>query len=102
MTFFHLFKVKFIYDIFSVVVFFDGYIKNPFLCNYITKYDGRIFKGVYITISGLLAGAHLTGAGGVIDFFENTGKYDQYDGNNIHVSEYIKEFSGFDILAYIE
>jgi len=37
MTFFHLFKVKFIYDIFSVVVFFDGYIKNPFLCNYDTK-----------------------------------------------------------------
>lgn len=80
-----------------------SYLKfnKSILYKYIEKYDGKYHKGIYITASGILAGAHLTGAGGVIEFFEDIGKYKQYDGNNIHVSEYIKDFSGYDILALL-
>lgn len=67
---------------------------------YIEKYNGKYYNGIYITESGILAGAHLTGAGGVIEFFEKKGKYKVYDGNNVHISEYIEEFSGYN-LAYL-
>lgn len=71
------------------------------LNKYIQKFNGKTYKGIYITTSGILAGAHLTGAGGVMDFFEDSGRYKQYDGNSVHVSEYIAEFSGYDI-AFID
>lgn len=71
------------------------------LNDYIRRYDGKYFKGIHITASGILAGAHLTGAGGVIEFFEDNGKYNQVDGNNVHVKEYIEEFAGYNILASI-
>lgn len=81
-----------------------SYLKfnKKLLNDYINKYDGKYFKGVYITASGILAGAHLTGAGGVIDFFDDTNRYKQYDANKVHVSDYIKEFSGYDILSCLE
>jgi len=71
------------------------------LNGYIDKYDGEVYKGIYITASGILAGAHLTGPGGIISFFEESGKYSQIDGNGVHVSEYIEYFSGYDILMYL-
>jgi len=67
------------------------------LNKYIDEYNGKTFKGIYITTSGILAGAHLTGAGGVMEFFDNSGKYKQKDANDIHVSEYIAQFSGYDV-----
>lgn len=66
---------------------------------YINKYNGKYHKGVKITPSGLLAGAHLTGPGSIIEFFEDTGKYKTVDGNGVDVSEYIKEFANYDIMA---
>jgi hypothetical protein len=71
------------------------------LKKYIDTYDGKYHKGVYITASGLLAGAHLTGAGGVMEFFDDGDKYKEHDGNNIHVSEYIEEFSGYEIMCFL-
>jgi len=67
------------------------------LNKYIERYDGKTHKGIYVTTSGILAGAHLMGAGGVMDFFDDSGRYKQYDGNDVHVSEYIAQFSGYDI-----
>jgi len=64
------------------------------LSRYIKKYDGKKYRGVHITESGLLAGAHLVGAGGVIEFFDRQGKYNMCDANNVHVSTYIRDFSG--------
>ena len=40
------------------------------LRRYIRKYDGKVVHGVYVTESGILAAAHLGGAGSVINWFK--------------------------------
>ena len=69
------------------------YLKNLNL----TQYIGKTIKGVRITQSGLLAGAHLVGPGGVRDFLRSNGKNDVTDANGTPVSSYIKKFAGYDI-----
>lgn len=69
------------------------YLKNLNL----TQYVGKTIKGTYITQSGLLAGAHLVGPGGVRDFLRSNGKNDVTDANGTPVSSYIKKFAGYDI-----
>lgn len=69
------------------------YLKNLNL----TKYVGKTINGTYITQSGLLAGAHLVGPGGVRDFLSSNGKNDVKDANGTPVSSYIKKFAGYDI-----
>jgi len=49
------------------------------LQKYIDKYDGKVIHGVLVTESGLLAAAHLGGAGSVRKWFR-TGKI-RKDGN---------------------
>ncbi len=63
----------------------------------LTQYVGKTIKGIYITQSGLLAGAHLVGPGGVRDFLRSHGKNDVKDANGTPVSSYIKKFGGYDI-----
>lgn len=82
------------------MVLYLKYNRN-LLDKYIKKYDGKTFKGIKITTSGILAGAHLTGVGGVIEFFEDNKKYKDYDANGVKTSTYIKEFSGYNILDFI-
>ena len=55
----------------------------------------REIKGVRITKAGLLAGAHLGGAGGVKLFLTSNGEIDLSDGHT-RISDYIKEFSIYD------
>ena len=69
------------------------YLKNLNL----TQFVGKTIKGVRITQSGLLAGAHLVGPGGVRDFLRSNGKNDVTDANGTPVSSYIKKFAGYDI-----
>ncbi len=69
------------------------------LSKYIVEYAGTTHDSVYITASGILAGAHLMGPGGIIEFFDNDGKYSMVDGNNVHIKSYIEEFSGYEILS---
>jgi len=63
----------------------------------LTQYVGKTIKGIHITQSGLLAGAHLVGPGGVKDFLHSNGKNDVKDANGTPVSSYIKKFGGYDI-----
>jgi hypothetical protein len=58
---------------------------------------GKTINGVEITMSGLLAGAHLVGAGGLIEYIKSNGAEDVPDGNDVPISEYIKEFAGFSV-----
>jgi len=69
------------------------YLKNLSL----TKYVGKTINGIRITQSGLLAGAHLVGPGGVKDFLQSNGKIDVKDKNGTPVSSYIKKFAGYNI-----
>ena len=64
----------------------------------IHRYEGKIVNGVRITESGILAGAHLVGAGGVLAFF-NPEKYlhNTVDGNGVSVVYYMNKFANYDI-----
>lgn len=63
---------------------------------YYGKYIDKEIKGVKITKSGLLAGAHLAGAGGVKRFLKSDGRVDRRDANGTRVSDYIRAFGGYE------
>ena len=65
------------------------------LKKYIDKYDGKIVHGVLVTESGLLAAAHLGGAGSVKKWFR-TGKV-RKDGNGVKITTYMERFSGYEL-----
>jgi len=47
--------------------------------------------------SGIIAGAHLVGHGGVKTWLDSNGTTDVKDGNGVCVSEYMEQFAGYDI-----
>jgi hypothetical protein len=61
------------------------------------KYSGQIINGYKITNSGLLAGAHLKGAGSVIEYLKSGGKTVGKDAFGTSVESYIKKFGGYDV-----
>ena len=66
------------------------FLKNP------RRYKiGEVIKGVPITLSGLIAGAHLKGIGGINQFLE--GK-DNVDALGTKISEYIYKFGDYDLV----
>lgn len=71
------------------------------LRNEITKYEGKVIKGVEITESGLLAAAHLAGAGSVKAFLKSNGRNGFRDGFGTSLKSYIKRFGGYDTSAII-
>lgn len=62
----------------------------------IEKFDGKIINGVKITESGILAAAHLGGAGSVKKFFKSEGKRSIKDNYGTSLQSYMKKFGGFD------
>ncbi len=72
----------------------------PLLWRYLTNVDadlslGQNIAGIHITASGLIAGAHLLGAGKVADWLESNGTLDLSDAYGTSISEYIGTFSGY-------
>ena len=65
------------------------------LQKYIDKFDGKKVNGILITESGLLAAAHLGGAGSVRKWFRN-GKVKK-DGNGVKITTYMQRFSGYNL-----
>ena len=61
----------------------------------IKKYVGKTINGVYITESGLLAAAHLAGAGNVRRFFRKG--YEFRDGNGTKMTSYMVKFANYDL-----
>ena len=61
------------------------------------KYIGKIINGYTITPSGLLAGAHLKGAGSVIKYLKSQGQIIEKDGFGTSVETYIKKFADYDV-----
>ena len=59
----------------------------------IKKYDGKLVNGVLVTESGLLAAAHLVGAGTVRKWVRNGKKYT--DGNGVDLTSYLVTFNGY-------
>ncbi|WP_208022760.1 lysozyme family protein [Flavobacterium jejuense] len=63
----------------------------------IEKYNGRVINGVKITESGLIAAAHLGGAGSVRKYLRSNGTRGFKDGFGTSLRSYIKKFGGYDI-----
>lgn len=61
----------------------------------IRRYNGKTIKGVTITKSGILAAAHLAGAGGVKRYFRNGSN--PRDAYGTGLEDYLFKFSGFNI-----
>lgn len=66
------------------------------LRNEIEKYDGKVVNGVKVTESGILAAAHLGGAGSVKKFFKSKGKRSIKDNYGTSLENYMKRFGGYD------
>ncbi len=62
----------------------------------IDKYDGSVINGIRITESGILAAAHLGGAGSVKKYFKSNGKRYLRDAYGTSVRSYLEEYSGYD------
>ena len=65
------------------------------LRKYIGKYNNEVVHGVLVTESGLLAAAHLGGAGSVKKWFR-TGKV-RRDGNGVAITTYMVQFQGYNL-----
>jgi len=62
----------------------------------IKRFRGRYIGGVKVTESGILAAAHLAGAGNVKKFLRSEGLEGFEDGNGTTIRYYLKKFSGYD------
>ncbi len=62
----------------------------------IERYDGKVVDGILITESGILAAAHLGGAGSVKRFFKHNGKKYIKDAYGTSIRSYLKAFGGYD------
>ena len=61
----------------------------------IDEYSGSVVGNTYVTESGILAAAHLGGAGSVMEFFiDGTDKHDAY---GTKVSNYMTDFGGYNL-----
>ena len=69
-----------------------NYNKNK-LQKYIDQFEGQEINGILITESGILAAAHLAGAGSVRKFFRNGKEFK--DGFGTSMTSYMTEFSGY-------
>jgi hypothetical protein len=61
----------------------------------IKKYVGKTINGIYITESGILAAAHLGGAGNVKKFFRKGWEFK--DGNGTKMTSYMVKFADYDL-----
>ena len=64
------------------------------LQNEIKRYEGKVVSGIKITESGILAAAHLGGAGSVKKFLRTGDAFE--DGYGTSIKTYLKRFGGYD------
>ena len=63
----------------------------------IKRFVGKRINGVTITESGIVAAAHLAGAGNVKKYLRSYGRTDFSDAYGSTIAIYIKKFGGYDI-----
>ena len=58
---------------------------------------GKIINGITISTSGILAAAHLSGAGNVKKFLRSNGTLNFSDAYGSSIESYLKKFGGYDV-----
>ena len=58
---------------------------------------GKIINGVKITESGILAAAHLSGAGNVKKYLRSHGQHNLSDAYGSSIELYMKKFANYDV-----
>ena len=78
---------------------FKRYVKEnrKILEKEIRRYDGKYINGIKITESGILAAAHLAGAGAVKKFLRSGGKQSTTDAFGTRIEDYLIKFAGYDL-----
>lgn len=66
------------------------------LRDYINAFDGKTVAGHKVTESGLIAAAHLCGAGNVKKFLDSDGMFIFEDGNKVPLTSYLTRFGDYD------
>ncbi len=84
----------------------DAFIALCSLNKWILRKDirrsvGKKINGIEITESGILAAAHLAGAGNVKKYLRSSGEISFKDAFGSSVQHYLKRFSGYDV-SFIE
>jgi hypothetical protein len=62
---------------------------------------GKIINGITITESGILAAAHLSGAGNVKKYLRTNGNYNLSDAYGSSIEYYMEKFAGYDVSQVI-
>ena len=62
---------------------------------------GTTINGIAITESGILAAAHLSGAGNVKKYLRSNGKYNLRDAYGSSIEHYMQKFAGYDLSEII-
>lgn len=79
-------------------VFYTNVSRNKWILRRdIQRFVGKKIGGIVVTESGMLAAAHLAGAGNVQKYLRSYGSYNVEDAYGSTVSKYLKKFSGYDI-----
>ncbi|MCW5516517.1 hypothetical protein [Muriicola sp. Z0-33] len=79
-------------------VFLTNVARNKWILRRdIERYVGKNIRGIEITESGILAAAHLAGAGNVKKYLRSYGNLDVKDAYGTSISNYLKKFRGYDI-----
>lgn len=83
---------------------FIKYVRHNYksLAPYIKKYAGQEIGGVLVTESGILAAAHLSGAGGVKKFLSSNGHEGKKDAFGTTIRSYMKKFAGYDLSGVLK
>ncbi len=76
-------------------------VNKSILKEEIEHYSGKTIDGVKITESGILASAHLGGAGSVKKFLKSNGKQKCKDAYGSSVKSYMKSFGGYETKGII-
>src|SRR5690606_31441436 len=89
---------NFLYDTRQQEAAFSAYtsLNKWVLRKDIKRYSGKTIAGVKVTESGILAAAHLAGAGNVKKFLRSNGANRFQDANGASIRYYLKKFSGYD------
>lgn len=78
-------------------VFLTNVARNKWILRKeIQRYVGQRIRGIEITESGILAAAHLAGAGNVKKYLRSHGHLDVKDAYGTSISNYLKKFRGYD------